>query len=372
MATATAPGSSAAPRRVRLRRLLVWALLAGALLLALVALTGWWLLGSPGGRDLALRQVIAALPEGALRIGDREGSVAGGLRLRDVVFENDAMRVEIDVLQATPRFPGLNSPTVNLAALRVRGLRVQLKDAPEAPTPSWPDVLPTLAAPLALRIDAFEVRDIAVRSPVTTDAGPEASRTPAGAPTAPPLVIHRIAGAVAFQPGSLAVDALEIDAPAGRVRGALSYLPVEDFATRLALDAEFAAGARAALRVDGALANGRATLDGTAGGPIALAFDWRDAADLDALGWTLALDATSLDTAMLGLAAQAPIDAELRARSDAVGGAEADAAVPGWRVAVSGRIAQGDLAVGLLDSRLRVHEGTLHAEPLALALLDGR
>jgi translocation and assembly module TamB len=371
MATANAPTSNAPPRRARLRRLLRWALLAGALLLAFVALSGWWLLGSQGGRDLALRQVIAALPEGALRIGEREGSVAGGLRLRDVVFEDEAMRVEIDVLQATPRFPGFNSPTVNLAALRVRGVRVQLKDAPEEPTPPWPGALPTLAAPLSVRIDAFEVRDVAVR-PATTVAGTEASPAPADAMLAPPLVIHRIAGALAFQPGRLAIDALDVDAPEGRVRGALSYRPAEDFATRVALDAELAAGARAALRVDGALAKGRATLEGTAGGPIALAFDWRDAADLDALAWTLALDATQLDTAALGLAAQAPIDAALRASRDAGADAGAAAAAPGLRVALEGRVAQGDLAVALVDSRLRLHEDTLHAEPLALDLLDGR
>ena len=346
------------------RRLLRWALLIGAALLAALALGGWWLLGSQGGRDLALRQVIAALPDGALRIGDREGSVAGGLRLRDVVFEDESMRVEIDVLQATPRFPGVNRPTVNLAALRVRGVRVRLKDAPEEPTPPWPGVLPTLAIPLAARIDALEVRDIAVQSSPSTEGGTDASNAAAPAP----LVIRRIAGAVALQPGRLAIDALEIDAPEGRLRGELAYAPAEDFATRIALDAELAAGARAALRVDGALAKGRATLEGTAGGPLSLAFDWRDAARLDTLAWTLALDAAQLDTATLGLAAQAPIDAVLEARSD-VGG---DTATPGLRVALEGRVAQDGIAVALRDSRVRVHDGTLHAEPVALALLEGR
>ena len=346
------------------RRLLRWALLIGAALLAALALGGWWLLGSQGGRDLALRQVIAALPDGALRIGDREGSVAGGLRLRDVVFEDESMRVEIDVLQATPRFPGVNRPTVNLAALRVRGVRVRLKDAPEEPTPPWPGVLPTLAIPLAARIDALEVRDIAVQSSPSTEGGTDASNAAAPAP----LVIRRIAGAVALQPGRLAIDALEIDAPEGRLRGELAYAPAEDFATRIALDAELAAGARAALRVDGALAKGRATLEGTAGGPLSLAFDWRDVARLDTLAWTLALDAAQLDTATLGLAAQAPIDAVLEARSD-VGG---DTATPGLRVALEGRVAQDGIAVALRDSRVRVHDGTLHAEPVALALLEGR
>ena len=59
-----------------------WALLGVVALLAIFALAAGWLLGSGGGRDLAFGQLMAALPEGALRIGEREGSLAGGLRLR--------------------------------------------------------------------------------------------------------------------------------------------------------------------------------------------------------------------------------------------------------------------------------------------------
>jgi translocation and assembly module TamB len=288
MAAGLPSAADASPRRSRLRRGLLFTLLAGVAVLLALLLAGWWLLGSQGGRDLALERVIAALPEGTLRIGEREGSVAGGLRLRDVVFEDASMRVEIDVLQATPRFPGFNSPQVNLATLRVRGVRVQLKETPDEPMPPWPGALPTLALPLAVRIDAVDVSDVAVRPAPSDDAGSASDADTAS----PPIRIDRVAGAVYFQPGRLAIDALEVDAPEGRLRGTLAYAPVENFATRVALDAELAAGARAALRVDGALPKGKATLDGTAGGPIALAFDWQDAADLEALRWTLSLSAS--------------------------------------------------------------------------------
>jgi translocation and assembly module TamB len=358
-----------APHRPRAARALRWAAIIALAALTVVALAGWWLLGSAGGRDLALRQAIAALPEGALRIGEREGSVAGGLRLRDVVFEDESLRVEIALLQATPRFPGLDGPTVNLRALRVHGVRVQLKDAPEDPAPPWPQSLPTLAIPLALRIDAAEIRGITLESPSPSEPGPPS----------PPFAIDRVAGAVTLQPGRLALDGLEVDAPDGRLRGALAYAPVDAFATRVALDAEGAAGARLALRVDGTLGKGRATLDGAAGGELSAAFDWQDAADLDALAWTLGLDAAQLDTAALGLAAQSPIDATLRARG---GGAlaldpDADAAAstaaaPGLRAVLDGRVAQGGIDVSLRESRLRLHDGVVHAEPVALALLDGR
>ena len=352
---ATTP--SAVPRSPALRALR-WAALGAVLLIALLALAAQWLLGSEGGRDLLLRQAVAALPEGALRIGQREGSVAGGLRLRDVVFEDDAMRVEIAMLEATPRLPGLDGPTLNLAALRGRGVRVQLKDAAEEPSPPWPASLPTLDLPLALRVDALEVRDVAVMLPPA--AGDAASAEPT-------RVIDRFATAVHLQPGRLDLEAIAIDAPQGGVRGTLAYAPTQDFATRLALDLTLAAGARAALRLDGGLAKGRATLDGTAGGPVAVAFDWRDAGRLDALAWTLSLEGRAMDSAALGLAAQAPVDARLDARSD-----PGDADRPGLRVALDGRVVQDGFAVALVDSRVRLDGDTLHAEPLALALLDGR
>ncbi|WP_397607686.1 translocation/assembly module TamB domain-containing protein [Silanimonas sp.] len=343
--------------RVHAARLWRWAWLGGVALIAAAALGGWWLLGSGGGRDAALDRVIAALPEGTLRIGGREGSLAGGLRLRDVVYEDATVRVEIGVLDATPRPPGLGEPTVNLASLRLRGVRVWPKDVPDEPTPSWPGMLPRLDLPISVRVDTVEVRDIVVQ--------------PAGE-ASPPIVIDRVAGALALQPGRLALDSLELEAPQGRVRGALQYLPSEDFATRLALDGELAAGARMALRLDGTLATGRATLEGRTGGPLRMAFDWQDAARLDTLGWSFALDATQLEIASLGLPVQAPIDATLRAHSVAAAPGDELVATPGLRVGLTGRVAQDGVDVALRDSRLRLHDGVLHAEPLALSLLDGR
>ena len=92
---------------------------------------------------------------------------------------------------------------------------------------------------------------------------------------------------------------------------------------------ELAAGARLALRMDGTLAKGGARLEGRAGEPVAMAFDWQDAARLDTLAWTFALDATQLEIASLGLPEQAPIDATLRAHSVAAAPADEPMATPG-------------------------------------------
>lgn len=371
-----AAAEAAHPRsRPRLRRALGVALAALALLLLVAALGGWWLLASAGGRDLALQRVVAALPDGTLRIGEREGSVAGGLRLRDVVFENASARIEIDVLTATPRFPGLRTRAVNLAALRVQGVRVTLKAAPDAPAPPWPQRLPALDLPLTLRIEAVDIRDVQLVLPA--DDAPS-SASSASAPRAP-LRIDTASAALALSPGRLALDALSISSPLGRVEGRIAYAPVADFRTDVDVRSALTAGAHLTLRVEGDLAGGRATLDGVAGGPLSLALDWQDARTLEGLGWALMANAERLLPATLGLAAAtgvtpdvadaAPIDLQL----NALGGIRVEpSSEPGLRIALEGRVAQGEHAVQLRDSRLRLANGVLHAEPLALDLLDGR
>ena len=383
--------------RTKATRVLLWSALIAAAVLLVGALGGWWLLGSAGGRDLALQRVIAALPEGALRIGERQGSVAGGLVLRDVVYENESVRVAIDELVATPRFPGLRTRTVNLSELRVRGIDVQPKPGDEPPTP-WPRMLPALDLPLALTIDAFEITGLVVH------AAPEAGAAP------PPTRVDRITGTAALVPGRVDLGELAVDAPQGRASGALSYRPRDDFATTLGLDVVLAAGARLALRLDGTLSQGRASIEGEAGGPLDVAFEWEDAASPDTLGWTLDADGDRLDLSTLIAPAAAGdstdpagstsasaeraeraerteraerLDLALRARGgtrlaesadgDAAGTDDAVGATasPGLRVALEGRVAQGDLDVQLRDSRLRFHDGVLYAEPLALSLLDG-
>jgi len=349
--------AAAVPARPRLRRLLLAVgFSVGALLLG-VAAFAWWLLGSQGGRDLALDRLISTLPEGTLRIGERAGSLAGGLHLREVVYEDAAVRIAIDALRLQPRLPGVDAPTLHLAALRARGVDVTLKAATGEPAPPWPEMLPTLELPLAVRIDAFEVRDVVVRPPPGRAPAVDAS---------PPL-IDRVAGTLVLQRGRVAIDGLDLEAAIGRARGAVAYAPADGFATRLVLDVALVAGAHASLHVDGDLGGGRATLDGRAGGPLALAFDWRDGGRLDTLAWTLSSEARAIEMAALGLEARAPIDAALRL----AGGAGGDTA-PGLGVRLEGRVAQGGMVATIVDSRIRLQDRTLHVEPLALALPAGR
>lgn len=311
-----------------LRRIILLAAWPAAAVLLAVALSAWWLLGSEAGRDRALERVIAALPGGALRIGEREGSLAGGLRLRDVVFENAAVRVEMDMLQATPRRPGFDAPSINLARLQVRGVRVLWKDRPKQATPPWPELLPKLELPISVRVDAFDLRDLRVGPAAAASDSSEAS----GAPEAR---VDRLAGALSLSRGRLSLASLVVEAPQGRVAGRIDYAPAEGFATRVELRAALADGARLALQLEGDPGAGRATLEGEAGGPLSLTAEWRDGP----------------------------------APGDRWGSADA---APGLRIALAGRVARDGVEVQLRDSRLRLHGSVLHAEPLALSLLDGR
>ncbi len=360
-----AAAASTAPALRRSRRGLGLALIVAGMLL-MGALGGWWLLGSQGARDLALQQVIDALPVGALRIGAREGSIAGGLRLRDIVYENETIRIEVDLLQATPRLPGLRVPALNLAALQLRGVRVALKPSPAQPTPSWPALLPTLDLPLALQIDAFELRDGHVVAQAAAETG-----------AVPPLRLDRVAGRLWLSSGRLVLESLHIKSPQGRLQGRLAYAPADDFAMQLDLHAALTTGAQLALALDGDLARGRATLEGSAGGPLSISADWQDAHDLQTLAWTLEARAESLQPATLGVSSVAqrePLDLALRVRGGLRAGSAAVAtqSAPGLRIAVDGNLAQGDRVVQMRASQLRWHQDVLYAEPLALSLLDGR
>ncbi|MFN7211524.1 MAG: translocation/assembly module TamB domain-containing protein [Lysobacteraceae bacterium] len=326
-----------------------------------VVLAAWALVGSGPGRDLVLDRAIAALPPGMLAIGTREGSLAGGLRLRDGVVEDDALRVAIDVIEIAPPGIALAPARVHLPRLAARGVVVDLRDAPDTPSPPWPDVLPRLDLPLDLVIDALDVRDLAVR---TAPGDPEA-RAP------DPVRVDRLAATLRLEAGRLAVDGLGVDAPAGTLAGRLAYAPPDGFALRAALQVEAVAGATARLVVDGDLAAGRWSLDGTVGGAVTAGGTWREAGDLGRVGWTARVRAEGLDPSHAGVGGPLAVDVDLDLR----GGRDADeggtSAAPGHPVALSGRLATGDRAIGVRPSRLRIDADGLRAAPLALDVLGG-
>lgn len=266
--------SEAVPGRAVLRGLgLGFAALAALLLVALLAL--WGLLATAFGRDLLLDRLLAGLPAERLQIGAREGSLAGGLRLHDVVYSDAQQRLSIDRLELRPAWPGLAPAELRLRLLRVQGLQQQRLDAPDAPQRSWAETLQALDAPFALRIE------------------------------------H-----------------LHIDTAFGHVSGRLSLAPKRRFASSAELDLVAHSGVQGRLSLQGDLDAGRADFVGHAEGPLRLTASWDEAVDASTNGWPLAL---------------------------------------------SGRIERGGWTVELRESsHLRIGQGVLHAEPLALSLLGGQ
>lgn len=270
----TLPEPTPTPGRALLRGLgLGLVALVALLLISLLAL--WVLLATAFGRDLVLDRLLAGLPAERLQIGAREGSLAGGLRLHDVVYSDAQQRLSIARLELQPAWPGFAPAELRLRLLRVQGLQQQRLDGPDAPARSWAETLQALDAPFALRIE------------------------------------H-----------------LHIDTALGEVSGRLSLAPKRRFASSAQLDLVAHSGVQGRLSLEGDLDAGRADFVGHADGPLRLTASWDEAIDTSTNEWPLAL---------------------------------------------SGRIERGGWAVELRESsRLRIGQGVLHAEPLALSLLDGQ
>src|SRR5690606_30707727 len=77
-----------ARRKARLRTLALRSAAGATALVALVLVAAWWLLGTLGGRDFLLSQVVSRLPAGTtLAWRAAEGPASGPLTLHDVVFQ---------------------------------------------------------------------------------------------------------------------------------------------------------------------------------------------------------------------------------------------------------------------------------------------
>ena len=258
----------------RRRWLWLWGLVLAVSAGLLVGLLGLGFgLCTEAGRDRVLDALIAQLPEGRLRIGAREGTLTGDLRLHDVVYTDEQRRIELERLDLRLGRPDVSSRVLRLRLLALTGLRIEPRaDAPETPPKPWPELLQAFEWPFALQIDR-----------------------------------------------------LQVEAAAGRLDGSLRVDPRRGFASRLHLDLSHRGGPQGRFWLEGDLDAGQAGFEGQIEGPLQLALRWRDATDPAGLPFEL-----------------------------------------------SGRFEHEALAVELLDSQLRLGDGLLQVEAMALSLLDGR
>ncbi|MFP5374041.1 MAG: hypothetical protein ACLGHW_03965, partial [Gammaproteobacteria bacterium] len=169
-------------RRKRMRALARQSAFTSFGLMLLVLLFAWWLLGSLGGRDFLLAQIVARLPPDATLTWQRaEGPVRGPLVLHGVRFTMPRQRdPDCRPARGAPCATGLVVFTARRVALDAaigrmsgRTLRLDTLDVVDArldlpatdrrfELPRWPDVLPDIEPPLPLRVDAIDVAGLAV------------------------------------------------------------------------------------------------------------------------------------------------------------------------------------------------------------------
>ncbi len=126
-----------------------------------------WFLNSGGARDWTLAQVLAQLPEGALRIGTSEGRLAGPLTLRDVDFVADGVSIHIDSLRLDHAVSSLISGRLQVNSLRIDRIHVMLDEPTDEQAPTrirLPDRLPwpELALPIDLSLAELVVDQLDV------------------------------------------------------------------------------------------------------------------------------------------------------------------------------------------------------------------
>ncbi|MCF7221744.1 translocation/assembly module TamB domain-containing protein [Marilutibacter chinensis] len=357
-----------ARRRARVRWLAIrGALVIGGLAVALLAAL-YWLLTTIGGRELLLGQIQARLPEGTELTWSRaEGPVRGPMVLHDVRFVSrgcpsedgqpvrypdcehprtttfSAGRIVID-----PALQPLLGKRVQLDAMELSDASLDLPDSDEPfELPSWPDLLPQIAPPLALRADDIRIDGLKV------------SRN------GEPLIdVHSVRGGLDADEGRLHIERLDVDSDRGRFGVHGDYLPRDYYRTDLVATAVLPAPAgrtpaRIGLVARGDLAKMHVGVAGAVPGPLraTLTLQGRDTPR-----WRLRADARALDPALL--AGDAPSDTPLAAalEVDGVGGA----------MAVEGDFQRGDLALRILSSKLRVENQVIEAEPLLLEAFGGR
>src|SRR5690606_31492521 len=239
-----------ARREARLRKLAVRSVFVAGGLVLLLVVVGYWVLGTIGGREFLMAQIVARLPaDTTLTWGRAEGPASGPLALYDVRFtmprqrdaecvpsadtpcetgtlEFFARRVMID-----PALGPLLGRRLRLDALEVEGATLLLPRT-EAPfrLPEWPEVLPEIAPPLDVLADDIRVDDFTV---LNEDAAPGEH------------VIHvrRLRGGLLAEDGRLELRAVDTDTDLGHFTAEGTYAPRDDYRTDLLATAVLPAAA---------------------------------------------------------------------------------------------------------------------------------
>lgn len=372
-----------AKRKARARYLAIRGGVGVAAVVVALGLFGYWLLGSIGGREFLLDQVASRLPDNAtLSWSKAEGPVSGPLIMHDVRFTYDAIVFTAQRVTLDPALTPLLGRRLRLDAMQVENATLDLPESDEPfELPSWPDSLPQIAPPLALKADDIQIDGFQVSSD--------------GEPT---INIRRLRGGLDAGPGELHIADLVIDSDRGRFTAHGDYVPGDNYRSDLVATAILpAASGRTPARLGfvaiGDLARMDVAVAGRAPGPLQMTLVLRgDGSEpqlvtgagnvvsgpamtaTDGPRWQLRANAEALDIGLLTAPDSASTDAPgasgaepsqtplaFQFQADGIGG---DARF-------RGELRRGDFQARVVNSRLKIQDQVLQVNPLRLQLLDG-
>ena len=357
-----------AKRRARMRVLGVRSALVSLALIVVVALLLYWLLMTLGGRDVLLRQIVARLPAGSeLTWKSAQGPASGPMTLRGVHFSMPRQRdpdcvptitascamgrivFTADTVVLDPALRPLLGRRLRLDVLDIRGARLDLPHSDKPfELPTWPDVLPDIAPPLALQADAIRIDALRVLQ------------------EGEPLVDIRSArGGLDAATGRLHIERLRVDSDRGLFTLHGDYLPRANYRSDLVATAVLPAPAgRAAPRLGlvakGDLSRMDVALAGRVPAPLRATLTLRG--NKDAPGWRLLTNSDALDLSLLAGSGEASTPFAFDLAADGLGG-EAN---------VQGKLQYGDFHATLQPSKLSLDDRVLRAQPLVLDMFEGR
>ena len=259
-----------------------------------------------------------------------------------IVFKADTVTLD-------PALRPLLGRTLRLDALDIAGASLDLPRSEEPfELPRWPDVLPQINPPLAVRADTIRIDGLKVSQE--------------GEPL---LDIQRARGGLDASPGALHVEHLAIDSDRGRFAVHGDYLPRDNFRSDLLATAVLPAPAGQSAPRIGLLARGDLTrmdvaIGGRAPAPLRATVTLRG--DEDAPRWQLRANGDALDIALLTGSGKASTPLAFDINAEGVGGS----------ASLRGSIKQGDFAAILQPSKVRLDDRRLDLQPLVLDVFGGR
>ena len=341
-------------RFYRRKRFWAWSGGSVAVLALAAAFLLYWLLQTVAGRDVLLAQIIARLPAGSsLTWSKVEGPLAGPLVLYDLDLRYDKIHFTAKRAYLDPDIRPLLGRRLRLDALQLNQATLDVPKSDEPfKLPSWPESLPNIEMPLAIQADTLIIDGFDV-----SQSGEHI------------IDIHKLRGGIDIATGLVHAENLTIESDRGNFTLHGDYMPLRDYRVAMVATAVFPAPrgrtpAKLSLDASGDLSKMDVLVSGNAPAPLRATLTltgkddprWRFAAKTEALDLALLLPPD--DTGAAG--ESQPLSFDLSASGK------------GGSAQLQGRVAQGDLAVTLQPSNVRLDNQVLTVAPLIVDAYEGR